>query len=313
MSGLVSVIIPNYNHERYIKQRIESVLNQTYDNIEVIILDDCSADSSLDIINSYRKSPDVRQIMINSENSGSTFKQWGKGLSVARGEWLWIAESDDYCETDFLETLLSDQISDQCGLRFCASYPADNGGVLTIKKTPSIPNGEYDGLDFIKKYQTSRNHIPNASGVLMKKELLIKALTTEITGYKLLGDHLAYINMMLTTRVYFCDEVKNFHRNHTNNVRSRSNLDGTWHKERYMLRDYLDRLFSGLEKADLRKELLEINRMCSFTEEGFWAMDLARSKKYMKCIRPLLRATFNPKFNLYYLRSLLYWLLRPLD
>ena len=75
---MVSVIIPNYNHSAFLKERIQSVLNQTYSDFELIILDDCSSDKSRDIIESFRSNPKVSHIIYNDRNSGSTFRQWNK-------------------------------------------------------------------------------------------------------------------------------------------------------------------------------------------------------------------------------------------
>lgn len=107
MKPNVSVIIPNYNHAPYLIERIESVLNQTYQDFEVIILDDCSKDNSHEIIELYRNHSKVSQIEYNETNSGSTFKQWQKGISMAQGEWIWIAESDDVADFTFLEVLVA--------------------------------------------------------------------------------------------------------------------------------------------------------------------------------------------------------------
>src|SRR5688572_4442057 len=103
---LVSVIIPNYNHAEYLRNRIDSVLNQTFQDIEVILLDDYSADRSLEILREYSDHPKVSHIVANDANSGSTFRQWEKGIDLAIGDWVWIAESDDWCETTFLESVL---------------------------------------------------------------------------------------------------------------------------------------------------------------------------------------------------------------
>jgi len=94
----VSVIIPNYNYESYLKQRIETVLNQTYQNFEVIILDDHSSDNSRDIIETFRQNEKVTHIVYNQINSGSPFIQWVKGIELAIGKYIWIAESDDYSD-----------------------------------------------------------------------------------------------------------------------------------------------------------------------------------------------------------------------
>lgn len=107
MHPTVSVIIPNYNHAPYLKERIESVTGQEYDDIEVILLDDCSGDNSREIIERYRSHPKVSQIVFNEKNSGTTFAQWKKGIELSRGKYIWIAESDDYAEKDFLSTLVN--------------------------------------------------------------------------------------------------------------------------------------------------------------------------------------------------------------
>ncbi|MEJ7913050.1 MAG: glycosyltransferase family 2 protein, partial [Chitinophagaceae bacterium] len=77
---MVSVIIPNYNHAEYLHQRIQSVLDQTWPHFEIIILDDCSTDNSKQIIEEYRYHDKVGAIIFNPVNSGSTFKQWIKGI-----------------------------------------------------------------------------------------------------------------------------------------------------------------------------------------------------------------------------------------
>ncbi len=69
----VSVILPNYNHAKYLPQRIESILNQTYQNFELIILDDCSSDNSREVIERYKDNPRISKIIFNEKNSGSRF------------------------------------------------------------------------------------------------------------------------------------------------------------------------------------------------------------------------------------------------
>src|ERR1700688_37050 len=78
----VSVIIPNYNHAPYLRQRIDSVLQQSFQDLEVILMDDCSTDGSRSIISEYTTDSRVRTVF-NAENSGSTFKQWNKGVRMA--------------------------------------------------------------------------------------------------------------------------------------------------------------------------------------------------------------------------------------
>ena len=134
MKPLISVIIPNFNHAPYLKQRIDSVLSQTYDNLEVILLDDCSRDNSGEILSSYKHNPKVKKIIINENNSGSTFKQWEKGFELSCGEYIWIAESDDYCDAFFLERLVG-QLSENgtVAIAYTSSHLVDAHNIF-IKK-----------------------------------------------------------------------------------------------------------------------------------------------------------------------------------
>ncbi len=99
----VSVILPNYNHGKYLDERIGSIINQTFQDFELIILDDHSTDNSKSIIEKYRSHPKISHIEYNAINSGSPFRQWNKGIEVSRGSLIWIAESDDSCKLNFLE------------------------------------------------------------------------------------------------------------------------------------------------------------------------------------------------------------------
>lgn len=102
----ISIIVPSYNHASYLEKRLESIFNQTYQNFEVILLDDASTDRSEEILNKYKVNSKVSHLIVNKENSGSPFKQWEKGVELAKGDYIWIAESDDFCEKQFLEILL---------------------------------------------------------------------------------------------------------------------------------------------------------------------------------------------------------------
>src|SRR5271155_4024439 len=107
----VSIIVPNYNHARFLRQRIDSILTQTFQDFELILLDDCSTDQSRSILREYTTDPRVR-LEFNDANSGSTFKQWNKGVSLTRGKYIWIAESDDYADPRLLERLVGELDAD---------------------------------------------------------------------------------------------------------------------------------------------------------------------------------------------------------
>lgn len=105
MSGLVSIIIPAYNVERYIGQCISSVIHQTYNNIEVIVINDGSKDQTIDIINKYQKL-DRRIIVVNQENRGLSATR-NTGLHICKGDYIFFLDSDDWIELNCIETLVS--------------------------------------------------------------------------------------------------------------------------------------------------------------------------------------------------------------
>jgi glycosyltransferase involved in cell wall biosynthesis len=232
LSPLVSVIIPNYNHAPYLKQRIDSVLQQTFQDFEVIILDDKSTDNSKDVIESYRNHEKISHIVYNEQNSGSTFKQWKKGLDLSKGQWIWIAESDDVAELDFLKKLTA-KIESTTSLIFCASNIIDEHGKLSsylgskhfpnpaffnkLKFLPEQPNK----ISFLTEEMYNFNHIVNASSVLFKKSYTPDLISIS-NQYKLCGDWIFWIKLIEQGDFLYVNEGLNNFRTHSSTVRNNS-------------------------------------------------------------------------------------------
>lgn len=224
---MVSVIIPNYNHSPYLKRRIDSVLAQTYKDFELIILDDKSTDNSRDIIDSYRNNPKISKIIYNEENSGSTFKQWNKGVSLANGEYIWIAESDDIADSLLLETLLAGIQKTDSVLAYCDLYKIDandnNIGNWRYRYQDnfdvSIFGADFSmkGDGYINKYLSFENTIPNASGVLFSKEayLAIGGVDEDI---KYCADWLLWLKLLSKGNVFYTSQQLNYFRRHEGSV-----------------------------------------------------------------------------------------------
>ena len=98
--GLVSIVMPNYNSEKYLKETIESVLAQTYTNWELLFVDDCSTDNSLEIVRSYQDSR--IKILQNDKNSGAAVSR-NYALREAKGRWIAFLDSDDLWMPEKLE------------------------------------------------------------------------------------------------------------------------------------------------------------------------------------------------------------------
>ena len=102
---LVSIIIPTYNTEKYIGNCIESVIKQTYHNLEVIIVNDGSEDNTLEIITKARLR-DNRIVVINQENNGPSAAR-NAGLKICRGDYVFFLDSDDWLIPNCIEKLIS--------------------------------------------------------------------------------------------------------------------------------------------------------------------------------------------------------------
>jgi len=243
---LVSVIVPNYNHAAYLARRIESVLEQTVCGIEVILLDDASPDDSMSVIRRYAGDPRVRVIQ-NQVNTGSSFIQWNRGVYEARGEYMWIAESDDYADPQFLETLVS-RLDEQpaVGLAYCDSFRvAGSGEKVGIYKdyygridprhwmSDFVSSGKQEILDYL----LDRNTIPNASGVVFRKSVYERCGGAP-TYLRLCGDWLMWIKMLLISDLAYVAEPLNYFRCHEGNVRTASG-DFLLHKEHYQILKYV--------------------------------------------------------------------------
>jgi succinoglycan biosynthesis protein ExoO len=114
---LVSVIIPTYNVEKYIKQCIDSVLVQTYPHFEIILVDDCSTDNTVNIIKSYKDSR-IR-LLINDVNKGPSYSR-NRAIEASKGEWIAFLDSDDWWDINRLQKLIS------CANETSAEFIADD-------------------------------------------------------------------------------------------------------------------------------------------------------------------------------------------
>jgi glycosyltransferase involved in cell wall biosynthesis len=224
----VSVIIPNYNHAPFLPERIESVLAQTYPHFEVILLDDCSTDDSRTVLERYRQHPRVSQVVINTENSGTTFKQWVRGIELARHEWIWLAESDDWCEPTLLETLVAG-ITPATTIAFCMSVAIKGNDILYVNENKFLYQ-TLKGLDFVREKMLRITAISNASQAIFRKEAYYK-IDKSFTTYKFSGDYLFWMLVAQHGEVFIVGKYLNYFRKHDKDVTSPSLKNGMAYRE----------------------------------------------------------------------------------
>ncbi len=247
---LISIILPNYNHGNYLEQRLDSIFNQSYENFEVIILDDCSTDSSLDILNLYREHPKVSNFIVNEKNSGSPFKQWQKGLALSHGEFIWIAESDDYCELDFLEEHIR-TIQDGSADLSVAKTIISRDGILG--KTVSHPIFR----DIPKEQQIMFCPILNVSSIVFKSKLLKLTQHPTYTNYKLIGDRVFYFEYFRNAYYAYTTNSISYFRKGLTSVSDLKNKEGSYFKtyfdEHWQFINYASKVDESLTKVIVKQ------------------------------------------------------------
>lgn len=239
ISTLVSTIIPNYNHARYLPERLESVLGQTYQNYEVIILDDCSTDNSREVIERYSANPHISQVVYGEKNSGSVFKQWKKGLGMAKGDLLWIAESDDKCEPTFLERLVHCfQERPTLSLAFCRSLLFDDAGKTWTMDTEGLEGGCYNSHEFISRFMSRGCPMLNASACLFSREAFGK-IDDRYTEFRCSGDRMFWTLISEQGDVAVVSERLNHYRKHGENTTAHGFRNGINQREFKIILDYI--------------------------------------------------------------------------
>jgi len=243
----VSIIIPNYNHAAFLRERIDSVLQQTYQDFEVIILDDASTDGSRQILEALAHHPRV-VLCFNDENSGSTFKQWNKGVELARGKYVWIAESDDSADHRFLERLVPVlEEHSRVVLVKCRSRKVDEEGrgISGAVEDPATRDWRESftihGREDCHLQLKHGSSIANASAVLFRRQTYVDVGGAD-ESFRMCGDWLLWAKIMMRGDFAYRAESLNCYRFHAGSVRSTCLTNGIRDVEdlrvyRYMLRN----------------------------------------------------------------------------
>ena len=258
MSPTVSVIIPNYNHAPYLRQRIDSVLQQDYQDFEVILLDDCSKDDSRQVLENYRDHPKVSHVVYNEQNTGNTFIQWERGINLAEGQYIWIAESDDVAERNFLSTLIPQlEADDSRVVAYSHSRMIDSNGEplpqTWHKKGSSGAIIVHDGKTFNLQVMLRHCAIYNASMTVFRKSVFHQ-IPNDYQLFRYQGDWLfwAYV-CQLGQVVEVCRQLNSLRR-HGNEVSARAERSGAkWRDTAGILTRFIDIMkLTGWQQRCLR-------------------------------------------------------------
>lgn len=137
MAVKISIIIPVYNTEKYLRKCIDSILAQTFKDIEIICVDDGSTDKSLEILQEYQ-SRDNRIVILQQNRAGAGAAR-NLGLNFAKGEYVQFLDADDYFEPNLLEELYTRARKFDADLTICSSRKVDEKGNITESRNPNSP------------------------------------------------------------------------------------------------------------------------------------------------------------------------------
>jgi hypothetical protein len=171
--------------------------------------------------------------VLNTENSGSAFRQWVKGFELAQGNYIWIAESDDVADWRLLERLVN-MSQNEMSFAYCQSLNIDNNDNILSNRLDDtsefVPNiwqldFDLDGQLFVEKYLKIRNLVPNASAVLINHAKLKQIQDPSYMAMKKCGDWLFWLQLAQLGRVGFVSEPLNYFREHSGVTRNHKNIE----------------------------------------------------------------------------------------
>lgn len=239
----VSVILPNYNHAPYLPQRIRSIAGQTYDNLEIIILDDKSPDDSQRVIRETVAELGIdARLEFNEENSGNVFAQWRKGLAMATGDLVWICESDDFCDPDFLEHLIPAFADESVNIAFGRIQFADAAGKFMAgldayreraeagiwSDTLTRPAAEWFNGAF-----GVNNVIANVGGCVFRRVDLPEPVWKQAREFRICGDWFLYLHLAGAGQITYEPRAVAYFRQHGQNT-SASNFHQRYYYDENM-------------------------------------------------------------------------------
>lgn len=274
----VTAILPNYNYVKYIDDRLDEVLNQTYPISEIIILDDGSDDGSVQKIEQRvrtlrEEKPELEiKTVFNKKNSGNVFNQWAKGINLASCDYIWICEMDDSAKPRFLEKVMKGFRDEDVVLSYSNSRLVNQNDRPLIKenlrkikdffrKKHSFGSYTISGEKEINKNLAIYNSIPNVSAVVLKNRSVLDDYLKEAKKYKLSGDWYFYLRVVSDGKIHYCSKKLNIHRIHEKSVTKKMNLRERF-KEVVRVHEYVVKNYNLAEKTkkrmiDLEKKLAE--------------------------------------------------------
>ena len=208
---LISVVVPIYNAEKYIKRCVDSILSQTYANLQVILMDDGSTDGTPDILDSYSER-DKRVTVIHKENVGHAHSR-NMGLKAATGEFITFMDCDDYMFPDFIEKMYGAICEDDSDMACCSFNYVDEAGNKLGWSEPQLDRKCVDPHEAQRDFLTTYNIEGFSWNKLVRRQILIdNDLSYEESQKAFVDMFLWYRALGLAKRIsYVPDKLYNYY------------------------------------------------------------------------------------------------------
>lgn len=260
---LVSIIVPSFNHAQFLQRRFGSIFDQTIQDFELIFLDDASTDNSLEVFKSFANDQRVT-CLVNKTNSGNPFTQWNKGFELAAGQYVWIAESDDFAESTFLEEMIEAlEKNPTAGLATCRSFKVDeldrNLGIFDVyhwfRDHERWQQGYFNsGISEIENYLALQNTIPNASATLIRRSLINSGLRAP-KDMMLAGDWYFWVTLLMQADIcHIGKPLNHFRQVHRASQRARTSFGGKEVFESFTVYDYIVKSMKMDDRLKMRAQ-----------------------------------------------------------
>ena len=174
MDDLVSIIVPVYNSEKYLADCLNSICKQTYKNLQIILIDDCSEDTSGAICDKFTKKDARIEVVHLNKNKGQSGAR-NEGLKHAKGEWISFVDNDDTIEPEFINTIYNNAINNSVKVSGCGNTRHEDGKTITCNLN-NKPAGKYKTEDIVKNILIN----PNNTWVEVWSKLFHKSLKSKL-------------------------------------------------------------------------------------------------------------------------------------
>ena len=225
MDELVSVIVPVYNVEKYVQQCIDSITGQTYQNLEIILVDDGSTDSSGEICDKSAEK-DSRIRVLHKENGGLSDAR-NVGIVISKGRYITFVDSDDYIKTDYIMYLYNILTENQADISTCANIIVEEDGTEISREKNSAMMRSFSNLQAMELLFYQKQFENSAWGKMYKKELFEEIRYPVGKLYEDLGT--TYKVFFQSRKIVSSSGKKYFYRQRKNSIMSqafsRRNMD----------------------------------------------------------------------------------------